>query len=323
MNIIFDGNYLFWKTFSVVSTYYREQNLSEVFAKKSERQVLIRKCIMDMCAALNKFKDVKEVVFTIDSSSWRYSIHDNYKYANTKVKEDHYEYLMIALNEMQELFENRGLIVSRMSGAEGDDLVYMWSLYYSKNEDDQTVIVTGDSDIRQLISPNLSVFNNNSKVLTFYTYPGNQPYWDDELSTDINVVEVNPFEILLYKVLMGDKNDNVIKIKNGFGDKAFEKFLASLQEFRPYPVEYDYVNMAQWIASKFSVFAKIPYEETLDKVFYNLKLTWLSIYVYDLVFYNSNKSLLENLLEEVIKNKGNYKYNKSFTLEDFYGMLIK
>lgn len=34
MNILFDGNYLFHKTFSVFSTYYKGKDMSEVLADK-------------------------------------------------------------------------------------------------------------------------------------------------------------------------------------------------------------------------------------------------------------------------------------------------
>ena len=79
MNILFDGNYLFHKTFSVFSTYYNGKDMSEVLADKEKRQVLIRKCIIDMCYTLKRFeKDLTRVVFVIDSHSWRYNFYADY-----------------------------------------------------------------------------------------------------------------------------------------------------------------------------------------------------------------------------------------------------
>ena len=37
----------------------------------------------------------------------------------------------------------------------------------------------------------------------------------------------------------------------------------------------------------------------------------------------NGKSLLENMLDDVNNNKTKYSYNKPYTLEDFYGMLLK
>ena len=68
-----------------------KQDMKEVLQDPEKRQVLIRKCIIDMCAAVKRFEDVvKRVAFVIDSSSWRYNFYDNYKYALTKVREDYY-----------------------------------------------------------------------------------------------------------------------------------------------------------------------------------------------------------------------------------------
>lgn len=85
MNILFDGNYLFHRNFSIFSTYYKGQDMNEVLQDSEKQQVLLRKCIIDLCHTVRKFKDIKRVAFVIDSSSWRYSIYDDYKYALTRV----------------------------------------------------------------------------------------------------------------------------------------------------------------------------------------------------------------------------------------------
>lgn len=55
-------------------------------------------------------------------------------------------------------------------------------------------------------------------------------------------------------------------------------------------------------------------------------MTWLKLGVYlqlreDCVY--NGKSLLENMLDDVNANKNTYTYNKEYTLEAFYGMMIK
>ena len=37
----------------------------------------------------------------------------------------------------------------------------------------------------------------------------------------------------------------------------------------------------------------------------------------------NGKNLLENMLDDVNKNKNKYKYNKEYSLEEFYGLPIK
>ena len=210
MNILFDGNYLFHKTFSVFSTYYKGKDMSEVLADKEKRQVLIRKCVIDMCFAIKRFeKDLKRVAFVIDSSSWRYNFYADYKYALTRVRDASYQGFLECLDEFENLLRKKGVIVSRVSGAEGDDLLYVWSLYFGYCLDEELVIITGDSDIRQIMNKNVALFNNNSKNLKLYCIPEKETYWNEYLDTDIQVIPTVPFEVLLYKVIIGDTSDNI------------------------------------------------------------------------------------------------------------------
>lgn len=324
MNILIDGNYAYHKAFSVFSTYYKGQDLGEVLIDSEKQQVLIRKCIIDICSAIRRFSDVKKVVVVIDSHSWRYNLYDDYKYSLTRVREPYYKHFLTVLDMFESLLRKKGLIVSRVSGAEGDDLLYVWALYFGYCLDEELVIITGDSDIRQIMNKNVSLFNNNSKNLKMYCIPEREVFWNDYLDTDVSVVPTKPFEVLLYKVIMGDTSDNIPKIKKGFGDKAFEKFISFISPYDE-PKNVDLVPMAQWIASRFSDFSKIPYEEVLGKVLFNLKMTWLNLSVYNNTDYRTanGRSLLENMLDDVNNQKNNYSYKGEYTLENFYGMIIK
>jgi 5'-3' exonuclease len=324
MNLLFDGNYLFHKTFSVFSTYYRGEDMSVVLQDKEKRQVLLRKCVIDMCYAINKFKDVKRVAFTIDSSSWRYELYANYKYSLTKVKDAFYPQFLECLNAFEELLRKRGIIVSRVQGAEGDDLMYVWSLYFGYCLDEELVIITGDSDIRQMMTRNVSLFANNSKNLKMYCVPEKEVFWNEYLDTDIEVVPVKPFEILLYKVIMGDTSDNIPKLKKGFGEKAFHRFIEYITPYSE-PKDVDLLTMARWITDRFGDFVKMPEEELLGSVLFNLKMTWLNLSVYNATDYQTKngRSLLENMLDDVNEQKTKYSYKGEYTLESFYGMIIK
>lgn len=324
MNILFDGNYLYHKTFSVFSTYYKGQDMSEVLQDKEKQQVLIRKCIIDMCYALSKFKDVKRVAFVIDSSSWRYNFYDDYKYALTRVRDPYYKHFLTVLDMFEALLRKKGLIVSRVMGAEGDDLLYVWALHFGYCLDEELVIITGDSDIRQIMTKNVALFNNNSKNLKMYCTPEREVFWNEYLETDVQVIATKPFEVLLYKVIMGDTSDNIPKLKSGFGPKAFEKFIDFISPYDE-PKNVELVEMAQWIASRFSDFTKMKYEDVLGKVLFNLKMTWLNLSVYNNTDYRTKngKSLLENMLDDVNNQKDNYSYKGEYTLESFYGMIIK
>ena len=325
MNILFDGNYLFHKTYSVFSTYYKGENMADVMADKDKRQVLLRKCVIDMCFAIKRFsKDLKRVAFVIDSYSWRSNFYDDYKYALTRVHDDAHQAFIECLDEFEKLLRKKGIIVSRVQGAEGDDLLYIWSIYFSSCLDEDLVIITGDSDIRQIMNSRVAIFNNNSKNLKMYCTPDKEVFWNEYLDADVQVMPTIPFEVLLYKVIIGDTSDNIPKIKRGFGPVSFNKFIEWLKPYET-PTEIDLVPMAQWIAGKFSEFSKMNEEEVLGKVLFNLKMTWLNLAVYNEMNYlsKSGKELLKCMLDDVNKQKDKYSYNKPYTLENFYGMPIK
>jgi len=324
MNILFDGNYLYHRNFSIFSTYYKDEDIGTVLQDKEKQQVLLRKCIIDLCYTVRKFENVERVVVVIDSHSWRYGLYEDYKYALTRVREPYYKEFLAVLQQLEELLISKGIIVSKVDGAEGDDLLYVWSIYFGYILDQDTVIVTGDSDLRQIITKNVSLFNNNSKNLKLYCLQEKEVYWNEKMESDVQVHVTNPFEVLLYKVIMGDGSDNIIKLKKGFGDKAFEKFIKYITPYNE-PKDIDIIPMAQWITRRFSDFTKIKEEDILGQVLFNLKMTWLNLSVYNSMDYQTEngKSLLENMLDDVNNQKNKYSYNKPYTLEDFYNMIIK
>ena len=334
MNILFDGNFLIHKTFSVWSMYYQdrklsveenEQRLINAMRDKEQQQVFIRKILIDACAAINRFQNVKRVAFVIDSTSWRYQFYNDYKYALTRVRGEYYKDFIYFIDMVANYLTKKGFIVSRVMGAEGDDLLYIWSIYFNQVLDEELVIVTGDSDIRQIINSKTSLFCNNSKNLKFFCIPEKEVEWNEYFDTDVMVEAVKPFEVLLYKVIMGDKSDNIPKLKTGFGDVAFKKFISSITPYDT-PDNPSLIDLAQWIADRFCSFAKISdYGKTLGQIIFNLNMTWLNLSVYNEYnfLYENGKSLLVNMLDNVNQNKDSYSYDKLFSLEDIYGSIIK
>jgi hypothetical protein len=120
---------------------------------------------------------------------------------------------------------------------------------------------------------------------------------------------------------MGDKSDNIPKIKNGVGEVGFKKFLQSITPYDKPQEGTSLTAMSMWIADRFAKFANLNYEDTLGKVLFNLKMTWLNLETYNGISVCGD--LLKNMLDDVKENCNNYSYKKSYTLEDFYGMKIK
>lgn len=104
----------------------------------------------------------------------------------------------------------RAKTVRRMD-AEGDDIIYV-ACNYLKNKYDSVVLITGDSDMNQLLTiPNLTIYN----------------HLHDQL-----VVCNNPEDYLELKILQGDSSDNINGMalpnkKTQLGGKGAEKLFES------------------------------------------------------------------------------------------------
>jgi len=322
MKVIFDGNYLYHRSFSVFATYYKDQDMSEVLSNLELQQVLIRKCVTDLCATVNKLRTVDEVIVVIDSRSWRYNHHANYKYKATKVAKDYQKEFEEVLNKFEALLRKRGLIVSRVPGTEGDDLLYMWSSYYETIEDEQVVIVSADADIRQLITEKISVLNSNSKNLKMYCTEDNEEYWNEYFDNFLEVQVVDPMFILIGKAILGDSGDNIPTIKKGFGEKSFEKFYQTLNTKIMQTFMNNSVNkLAEYLSKNFCKFTnELPLDTVTEAIKFNLQLAWLDIKVYQEF---EGEEFVDSILDSIYTEMGSYSYNKSFSLENFYGMLLK
>jgi 5'-3' exonuclease len=92
---------------------------------------------------------------------------------------------------------------------EADDLI----AYYCQLANDETIIIfSADKDLTQLISPNVSIYSPIHK--TTYRFGDRIKFKD---------IEVPHQNVLICKVFMGDKSDNIDGIQS-LGEKTFAKF---------------------------------------------------------------------------------------------------
>jgi len=167
MNLIFDGNYLFYKTLFIFGGYAKSGKLLE---DKADQEMFIRKIATDMTHAIRTFGNPSRVVFTIDSKSWRKEVEieeGGYKSNRDKSESNiDWDAFYKCMNEFGIILQKKGFIVSKEERAEGDDLMYLWSEAFYKDGQD-SVIVTGDRDMYQCTRFDgknfVVVYNPNSK----------------------------------------------------------------------------------------------------------------------------------------------------------------
>jgi len=247
-NIIFDGNYLFYKTLFVFGGYGAKKG-GKTLDTRAEQEVFIRKIATDMSHAIRQFGSPDRIIFAIDSKSWRKEIdiveNEGYKSNRTKSETINWDNFYGCMNEFAKILENQGIIVSRIERAEGDDLMYLWSRYLLK-KGENSIIVTGDKDSHQLLRLRennfVVIYNPNSKSRKLYADTGFKEWLSSEKinlfdassfmgrSQDlihsalekIELEELNPVGSILNKIIMGDGGDAVpgiyswkTKTKNG------------------------------------------------------------------------------------------------------------
>ena len=176
-------------------------------------------------------------VFTLDANSWRKDFNKTYKANRIQKNDINWDNVWTTINDFSEILKSHGIIVNRINGTEGDDLMFAWSSYLN-SKDENVILWTGDSDLHQLVSYNRS---NNAYTLcygsvksTLYVYPGFERWLNEEkqdadifnigvLHKDaikdslLNMIRTNKWklepifcdEYVFKKILMGDSGDNV------------------------------------------------------------------------------------------------------------------
>lgn len=234
MNLIFDGNYLFYKTLFIFGGYGSKGE--KVLSDKASQEMFIRKIATDMTHAIRTFGNPNKVVFTIDSRSWRKEIEiEDGGYKSNREKDESvidWDSFYKCMNEFGEILRQKGFIVSKEERAEGDDLMYLWAdRFYEDGQD--SVIITGDKDLTQCIKFNgknfIVVYNPNSKTRKIVAPKGFQGWLKSEeydlfdASTFMNrskdliqeamssviIEELDPDYLIFEKVIIGDAGDAV------------------------------------------------------------------------------------------------------------------
>ena len=265
INVLIDGNYIFHKTFGVFGG-YGNKNPGDILGSENEQSMFIRKISTDLCSSLRSIPAGGKLIFTADSRSWRKDVEiEGGGYKSNRVKDEEVDWTVFfhLLEAFGNHLEKMGFIFSRVTGAEGDDLLYYWADYLNTKGQD-CVILSGDKDMHQLArwkgNSWTIVWNANSKNNMLSVPQGWESNWlnkkEDVSIFDMNsamdpdkekmkdfvqkneITEINPRDFIFIKMLIGDKGDAVPGIwesivngkRNRLTPKKAETILESLQE---------------------------------------------------------------------------------------------
>jgi len=244
--LIIDGNYLLYSTLSVLQIFSTK---NEMFLKTNDEEE-IRKDTNYLLEKLSQVyaKDIRsmsslleDVVITVDdSNSWRKDLYltKNYRgigntlhYKGNRQKDESLDW-----NTIFKVFDSflKGIAISSdvkfksIPGCEADDLIFVYSSYLN-SLGKSTIIYSGDGDLKQCVG-----FNKSKNTFTLQYQKQNKKIWIDRdtaiylkensksylvdciksvvANTASKLTVVNPFEVVLSKVLGGDISDNIFSI---------------------------------------------------------------------------------------------------------------
>jgi 5'-3' exonuclease len=240
--LVFDGNFWLHKTFFIGQKIKQGKPFNFIDEPEEDKNLLLWKLSVDFAAEIKRFEGVtNRIVYTIDSSSWRKTYHPEaeYKAHRTKSSDIDWNRIYDVHTEFVAGLEKLGVIVSRVKGAEADDLIFAWTSHLNQ-KGQNAIIISGDNDLLQLVNKdnssgaNTLYYNKFDKDL--HVFPGFKDWLDQEEHQTTNDIfnlpldlisntknhlkdiikmnkmkldEVNTNDFIFRKILIGDAGDNV------------------------------------------------------------------------------------------------------------------
>jgi len=240
---VIDGNYFLFRTLYVIPSPSKKKGL---LSTDEEVQSFVKKLATDFAYQIRLFEGlIDRVVWTVDSRSWRKDFYPEADYKGNRKQDSNinWDNFSKATSDFISILSKQGVIISKIDGAEGDDLMYAWNTESLAN-DKSVIMFTGDRDLVQLVDKSK---NNNTHTILFspahkklYTYQGFSEWLDtddvSENSDDVfdvlkvsvspenqakklikelvkkkkaSIIEIDPEDFRFRKVLTGDAGDNV------------------------------------------------------------------------------------------------------------------
>jgi DNA polymerase-1 len=205
--VLFDGNAIMHRAFHAF------QNTKALTSKSGEIVSAVYGFALMLLKAINELKPTHyAIAFDKAAPTFRHQMFDQYKAQRPKTPEE----LVNQLGRVRQLVEAFHIPIFELDDYEADDVLGTLSRQASE-QGIETVIVTGDADTMQLVSPRVKVL-----------YPKPRGTFSDTTLYDENAVSekygVKPEHIADLKALVGDPSDNIPGVR-GIGEKTGTKLV--------------------------------------------------------------------------------------------------
>jgi DNA polymerase-1 len=217
--VLFDGNALIHRAFHALPPL--------TVSKTGETVSAVYGFALMLLKVINELKPTHcAIAFDMKAPTFRHKLFDQYKAHRPPTPEE----LINQFGRVRELVSAFHIPIFELEGYEADDVLGALSRQASEKDVD-TVIVTGDADTMQLVSP---------KVKVLYPKPG-RSFSDTMLYDEAAVIQkysLKPEQIADFKALKGDPSDNIPGVR-GIGDKTAVKLL---QQFGSIEQIYEHID---------------------------------------------------------------------------------
>ena len=251
LNLVIDASGIFYRTLFTVGNFEAKKGERLLDSKKSQG-VFMRKLATDLSALIRNVEEPARVIVCLDSSSWRKTITiDEGGYKEDRKKDEstiNWKAFFELTENFSRILSQKGYIISKVPGAEADDLLYFWAQKLNE-ENENCILITGDRDLLQVLGKRENgswtialdpVLNRKKISLTQDTLNYSQPEnhsanifdpesWNsssDVLDKIIKTHEINivdPVKLQTMKVVLGDAGDSVPSVVTWRDKKDPEK----------------------------------------------------------------------------------------------------
>ncbi len=218
--------------------------------------------------------DYFTVVFDAPGGSFRNELYSEYKAHRPPMPDD----LRVQIQPLHDLIRAMGLPLIMESGVEADDVIGALT-HLAVDAGFQVVISTGDKDMAQLVSDQVTLENTMSNTVT-------------DVQGVIDKFGVTPAQIIDYLALMGDSADNIPGVPK-VGPKTAAKWLAQYQTLENLVVHADEIKGKVGESLRASL-GELPLSKELTTIKCDLGLPY---HIDDLRCTPEDKQLLQEQLE--------------------------
>lgn len=289
LTLLIDGNWLLMSRLSVLLS----KNQDETKLVQDLKHLVTHSIKL----VLKQFPSIDNIMLCVDGGSWRTKIDNSeildidgnvieYKGTREKSEDVNWDLIFSAYNELCELYKTHGINVYREQDVEGDDWIWYWSTKLN-NEGTNCIIWTKDNDLKQLVNINKdkcftvwwnkdtgiyckSKENDDFDFLFNLEYDENSKLYNDVIRNQ-TVTEINPTELILDKIVRGDKSDNIAPIiirkpKSADSKKCYRISAKDVDYNLNYNNDYDVSNFINEVFNSKKYHNKI-YESSTNQIF--------------------------------------------------------